>query len=638
MSNNSLISLAYLQTNKNPMYVFCIYILYCLRISDDEYINLDDMHKILQEEFKIRIPINLIKMSINILQREKQILYDRSQNKIKLSNNDFNLEEFKKNRELYENQEKQLIEDMIIFLKNEYEINWGYNYAENLFLDFILEAEYSIKLLINENLDDINCDDNEKNIPNSWYIRKYLNKLIEKKSDTYTYLLNIIKGAIAFLALYHKDNINSNIYIKNTKFFIDTKLILRYMGYSYINEVQAAKELIETIEYNGGKAYVFEHTICEVEKAIDKAYKLVNEGTDIEGMDNELYAYYMNNRDIDFGVLRKEIRNKIIYKFSVIEENILENPINHIYNLDINNMENYIINCHKNWNKKSIKNDVQSVNYINILRKSRYNEQFGGKNKLPIFITSNSALTFNILEYAKNDNDIKWGNNRSPIISDIMIMSILSKNINYDNLIRVILLRDVYSSHNIDANFFKKLKKEILKIKKYHNVDMVNISELTYEKIENLIVKKSNGNEGDIDEDIIIKTFDEIIYDDNKNLSEENTDLREFVLDSSSNKIMKKLRFYRLLKFVIDKNILFLLIIIILLFIKNYLGKFFAFIFDIIVYFINKSIFHKYINNKMDYKIKEYCKKCKYKHNKAKFFTEDFENKLIENIKSKCKI
>lgn len=170
-------------------------------------------------------------------------------------------------------------------------------------------------------------------------------------------------------------------------------------------------------------------------------------------MDNELYAYYMNNRDIDFRVLRKEIRNKIIDKFSVIGENILENPINHIYNLDINNMENYIINCHKNWNKKSIKNDVQSINYINILRKSRYNEQFGGKNKLPIFIASNSALTFNILEYAKNDNDIKWGNNRSPIISDIMIMYILSKNINYDNLIRVILLRDVYSSHNINTDF-----------------------------------------------------------------------------------------------------------------------------------------------------------------------------------------
>lgn len=40
----------------------------------------------------------------------------------------------------------------------------------------------------------------------------------------------------------------------------------------------------------------------------------------------------------------------------------------------------------------------------------------------------------------------------------------------------------------------------------------------------------------------------------------------------------------------------------------------------------------------MDYKIKEYCKKCKDKHNKAKFFTEDFENKLIENIKSKYRI
>lgn len=221
---------------------------------------------------------------------------------------------------------------------------------------------------------------------------------------------------------------------------------------------------------------------AKLKNQLIRQYKLVNEGADIESMDNELYAYYMNNIDIDFRVLRKEIRNKMIDKFSVIGENILENPINHIYNLDINNMENYIINCHKNWNKKSIKNDVQSVNYINILRKSRYNEQFGGKNKLPIFIASNSALTFNILEYAKNDNDIKWSNNRSPIISDIMIMSVLSKNINYDNLIRVILLRDVYSYHNIDANFFKK-------IKKYHNVDMINISELTYEKIENLIVK-----------------------------------------------------------------------------------------------------------------------------------------------------
>ena len=101
---------------------------------------------------------------------------------------------------------------------------------------------------------------------------------------------------------------------------------------------------------------------------------------------------------------------------------------------------------------------------------------------MPVFITSNSSLVYDIRYYIdsienKDKNIANWNYDALPIITDYMLMCRLwvpKANIK-SNIPALTLARNAYSAQQIDYNYFAKLKQTAQKLKADRNIDLINI-------------------------------------------------------------------------------------------------------------------------------------------------------------------
>ena len=313
---------------------------------------------------------------------------------------------------------------------------------------------------------------------------------------------------------------DKNQKFRGTDFYIDTKILLRGLGFSWKLEVESTKELLQLIkdEYSGNIC-VFEHTIGELEAALFNASISLKQGKEIDDLELRLCAALNKYNDYDFELFSKGIRSKIEDELDYrIQPAISWHDKNvHDYNIDWNSILEYIQTNHPNWKNRAITNDVNSINSINILRKGDYSKKFGGKNKLPIFVTSNTPLISDIRKYAAlfefDKDQISWNVNSLPIISDYMLICRLwlPKSKTLVSIPTLTLARNAYAAQEGNTIFYSKLKEAAVDMGLKHNVNILDLSELRKGKIEEILVKNTLGNFEDITTEVIANSIDELI-------------------------------------------------------------------------------------------------------------------------------
>ena len=159
------------------------------------------------------------------------------------------------------------------------------------------------------------------------------------------------------------------------------------------------------------------------------------------------------------------------------------------------------------------------VNYINILRRGDYSIKYGGKRKLPVFITTNTLLVWDIREYIKQYRDedkgiANWRENALPIISDNMLMCRLwlPRSKNMSALPAMTLARNAYAAQQTNKAFFDKIRNTAKELQdKHKDVDVINVSDLMKEKLEENLVKNTKGNIEELTTEILAMSLDEVI-------------------------------------------------------------------------------------------------------------------------------
>ena len=74
MSNqNTLVALAYIKSEENPLTVFCNYILYLLLIAPNQSLRADELKSNLLNRFGLDMPPQMIDVCIRILKKNKNI-------------------------------------------------------------------------------------------------------------------------------------------------------------------------------------------------------------------------------------------------------------------------------------------------------------------------------------------------------------------------------------------------------------------------------------------------------------------------------------------------------------------------------------------------------------------------------------
>lgn len=534
MSNpNVLVSLAYIKTNDNPLSVFCNYILYLLLISPSHSLRRDELKQKLLEKFGLDMPEIMIDNCTRILKRQNEIIFLPNGAGYEVKETDFDTEQFNATMTRLHQQEDTVLNSILAFLKENYnKTDWNLNDAKNYLSVFLDEEGNGARLFLNS---DPRTDID--NVSPSWYIAKYID-YIQQKDDSLekTYLEEIVNGMMIYQGVYQTNDYqqNKSQKFKGTVFYLDTKLVLRALGYSVSANVQATRELISLIrrEYEG-KIGVFQQTINEVENALVKAGESYQTHTLISDSELRIYAE-LNPVGAD---LFCEAATTVLHRLS--QEYGVDSPTPFNWDspeirrnfIERSEIIDYIQSEH-NWNHRAIENDVDIINQINILRKSNYSTRYGGKHKLPVFITTNTALVYTFKKYVSETVDQNlhsmWRKNCLPIISDNMFLFRLWVPYadKHGNLPALTLSRYAYSAQNADTQYFEKLRETAILYKEQNGIDATNLSEARRQKLENILVTNTNGDADRLSVEIFASSVRELVVLETEALHGEVDDLR----------------------------------------------------------------------------------------------------------------
>lgn len=510
---NTLVSLAYIKTNDNPLLVFCNYTLYCLLKYGDlaEY----DLSDKLKDNFGLDMPKAMLKNCINILKREHKIasLSGGRGYTVQEKGRAFDIDEFENARTRLHDQEEKILQSISDFVDKTYNKQWSKDECKNYLSAFLDEEGNGARLFLYDQ-----CNENQKSVSPSWYIAKYVNHILnERDCLEREYLEEIINGMMIYEGIYQTNDYQQNKgqKFKDTVFYLDTKLILRALGYSWQAQVLATHELIDLItkKYEG-RIGIFKQTLNEVEGALNRAGKSYNAGKLI--VDNELKIYseldptgaslFLESSSIVLERLKKE------FNIFVAPDLDWDSEENRKYTIEIKEIVDYI-KSQRPWKEAAINYDVEIINQINILRKNDYTIRYGGKRKLPIFLTTNTDLVYLFRNYVEQLEGSDWDIHKLPIVSDNMVLFRLwvpfAKE--YTNLPALTLSRYAYAAQNPNHQYFEKLKELAIEYGNQQGIDLYNLSEIRRNKLEEILVVKTNGDFDDLTEEMVASSFDELV-------------------------------------------------------------------------------------------------------------------------------
>lgn len=518
-NENSLIALAYIKENDNPLVVFCNYILVCLYETHNHQLRHDEVSEKIAEIFGLQMPHHMVKMCCKMLENEKKIVRLPQGAGYELKDFSFDLKAFEARKSDLKGKERLLINGLLTYAED-YNQNWSDAQARDYLTNFLVDRGNAVAIFSENPIETIEKD---KHVPPQWYVGKYISYLLDNNDERTEYLLDIVNGLMIYLGVYETQDYyqDRNQKFKGTDFYFDTKLLLRLMGYSWNLESESSKELSDIIknEY-GGNICVFEHTVGEIEWALNNAAESLKRGDLIGDYELRLYAELNKCNEYDFKLHSQSVRNMIekTLKLRIQPTIDWENAENYRNHLDWEEIKKFLKKRHPSWKERAVENDVDTINYINILRKGDYSIKYGGKKKLPVFITSNTVLVKDIKEYISQYRDddkgvASWNLGALPIITDNMLICRLwlPKAKSLSSIPVMTLARNAYAAQQVNHTFFDKLKASAKDLKNKHNIDVIDISFAKKEKLEEVLVKNTAGDMEAISTEMLATSVDELI-------------------------------------------------------------------------------------------------------------------------------
>lgn len=512
MKNKSaLYALSYIQECDNPYVVFCNLIQYVLYKTSKNELPEGELVNAIKNEFGITIPRGVVKIATGILLSQKII---EKSYVYRLVNCTIDIKAFEDQMDTLKSNEQMLLLSIKKYLYDKYNQDWDDDRIIRALSSLLTVSDYNASVaLFSKN--DIEVE--PVLYSDEYFVKRYLQWIIETKDICFHHVLQIVKGIIIFIGISQADDLDAKKKNTGTKFFIDTKLALRILGYSNQANVQASKELVRLIQDTyGGKICIFGRTIEEVHNALSKASEDVKAGcfTDLE-----MYQFCLvnNYNSMDFSIDAENINLILTQNGITIEEDVNWNvELVRKHTLDIESLIKYISKMHPKWKESSIKNDVYNINQINILRKSNYSKRYGGDNKLPILVTTNGALVETIKSFVR-ESEIEGEkclltSKSVPIITDDGLMcGLWTKFKLSDDLPLIRLSQIAYSAQQTDSLLFDKINETAKRLDKNHYGHILNLDERRREKLYDLIYKNSSEGEEEISESIVAESFDELV-------------------------------------------------------------------------------------------------------------------------------
>ena len=446
---NALIAMAQVAQNaKNPYAAFCEYIKYCVFSTASSVVTLSEIRTAVGKEFGLYMPHNVLVKCLTYIRTEGVITFDAHQIKRVGS---FDTEAFDQNRETYRTTESAIIQSLMKYA-SKYNRKWTVECARELLIktldrnglayDIFLhegdtKQENHLHTISESELTEMLPDDEEAEsndiegqplFTDEYFVGKFIEEILAGDTVQKDYLKKICEGLMLCVGTYQLPSGDTNgraPQINGTKFFFDTKLLLRFLGCASEAAVSAAAELVALIQKAGGRIYYYQQTLQEMERAFENAAKSLSYGYPPADDEMRLYAIRIQNNPAIIRAkkasLTRELANANIHLAP--HETFTDNERIR-FGFDQSDLQQYM-RSNLPWDPQVIDNDALAIWETHMRRQGNYSEYCGTGAQLPVFVTTNTRLIGIALKFredrAATPSLYGWKQNRLPVITDIRL-------------------------------------------------------------------------------------------------------------------------------------------------------------------------------------------------------------------------
>lgn len=588
-NTNALISMAYVSENaNNPYAVFCEYIKYCMSVNAKKSMRVTWIKDKLNKEFGVYIPHNIILTCLKTLEDNEFLCITEHQ---VMRKKDFDTESFEKRREEFRRIEDELLGKLIQYVQR-YDKEWTIEFArerlirvldsDGLAYDIFMKNTHEIvndgkEDIIDDNLlpdiDNTDTEGSAKDEPlftDSYYVGRFIAEMLQSESVYREYLKKICEGLMVCVGAYQLPNEGAEVSVTNirgTTFYFDTRLLLRYVGCAGGAAVEATRELVKLIQDAGGIISYLPHTWDEMNNALEEAARKLANGYAPKDAEMRIYCNSVKNKVpvimAKKASLSEELANLKIYKRQM---GTYTNSERINFGFDCNDLQQYMRD-NLNWEERTIENDARSIWEIHMLRRGNYSEYCGTKDKLSVFVTSNSRLIGIALGYKEKRPNVKsingWKRNRIPVITDVRLTCRLwNASSQFDRISLLHLTANAVAAQQPTQRYLNTIRDLALQFKKdvpgYSNICL---AEFFDEQITNFISDKTEGKEENLDISVFAATIEELtdfkakeqeeiaerIAEERDAISNEYNSQTEQVIADAVERCASKVRFQRLI-------------------------------------------------------------------------------------------
>ena len=269
--------------------------------------------------------------------------------------------------------------------------NYTQQESETLLLSFFENRGNSVLLSVDE-LREILSRHNEI----EFFIARFIIEQNEKHSIHMDYLVELVKGYFVTTALYlqaENPNITTSSF-KDVTFFLDTRILLAYLGYKTESENESVQETISALKRHGAKLGCFQYNIDEVESILSAyRYSLLNPRKSstitLEHFDSDTYS--LSRVEAAQRSFISELREGEIISYTPHEALTLFDAGETAEGLlNDEEIKQCVLSIKPKYNISSLPDDLQAINTISRIRSGK---------KLPyiersraVFVTTNGVL------------------------------------------------------------------------------------------------------------------------------------------------------------------------------------------------------------------------------------------------------
>ena len=532
---NALIAMAHVTENaNNPYFAFCEFIKYCMMKSTDDDFTVQSIRDAVKKEFGIKIPHHVVMKCFGYLREDEYISF--MDNHIIRRVGSFDVATFDEARDAFRKTETALITALIEYVKK-YGKEWTEEYArdqlvsilrtDNLAYDVFFHDYSSVHGKTSDSLlldgecerNDESSVDSEPLFPDIAYVGKFILDTINNESPIKEYLEKISEGLMVCVGTYQLPSNGSETtrpFIKGTTFAFDTRLLLRFIGCAGDAATEAAQDLVSYIQENGGTICYYPHTFQEMYDALDYAKKQLDRGDLPHDRDMLLFSKKVNHSSSVFAAKRENLKQELarahIYKRelqSYTDKELIK------YGFSLDTLINYM-GENTNWDRVTISNDARSIWETHMSRAGNYESYYGTRDRLSVFVTTNSMLITLALGY-KNEHQTNpalsnWKPNRLPVITDGRLTCRLWTPATGNNLPLLRLAANAVAAQQPTRTYYEKVKVLVSQLKaQVPEYSQIPLSEFFDDELSDTILKKTEGCEESFDLGALASSLSEYV-------------------------------------------------------------------------------------------------------------------------------